>query len=58
MEYSEIKSKSKEELIEIAEKLNLLKNGNSPKKSELINSIYTAFAEKMALTQLRACYLF
>ncbi len=46
MEYSEIKSKSKEELIEIAEKLNLLKNGNSPKKSELINSIYTAFAEK------------
>ena len=32
MEYSEIQSKSKEELIEIAEKLNLLKNGDSPKK--------------------------
>ena len=46
MEYSEIQSKSKEELIEIAEKLNLLKNGDSPKKSELINSIYTAVAEK------------
>ena len=46
MEYSEIHSKSKEELIEIAEKLNLLKNGDSPKKSELINSIYTAVAEK------------
>ena len=46
MEYSEIQSKSKEELIEIAEKLNLLKNGDSPRKSELINSIYTAVAEK------------
>ena len=46
MEYSEIQSKSKEELIEIAEKLNLLKNGDSPKKSDLINSIYTAVAEK------------
>ena len=46
MEYSEIQSKSREELIEIAEKLNLLKNGDSPKKSELINSIYTAVAEK------------
>ncbi|GIT12339.1 MAG: hypothetical protein CM1200mP33_5250 [Chloroflexota bacterium] len=46
MEYSEIQSKSKEELIEIAEKLNLLKNGDSPKKTELINSIYTAVAEK------------
>ena len=46
MEYSEIQSKSKEELIEIAKKLNLLKNGDSPKKSELINSIYTAVAEK------------
>ena len=46
MEYSEIQSKSKEELIEIAEKLNLLKNGDSPKKSELINSIYTSVAEK------------
>ena len=46
MEYSEIQSKSKEELIELAEKLNLLKNGDSPKKSELINSIYTAVAEK------------
>jgi len=45
MEYSEIQSKSKEELIEIAEKLNLLKNGDSPKKSELINSIYTSVAE-------------
>ena len=46
MEYSEIQSKSKEELIEIAEKLNLLKNGDSPRKSDLINSIYTAVAEK------------
>ena len=46
MEYSEIQSKSKEELIEIAEELNLLKNGDSPKKSDLINSIYTAVAEK------------
>ena len=45
MEYSEIQSKSKEELIEIAEKLNLLKNGDSPKKSDLINSIYTSVAE-------------
>ena len=46
MEYSEIQSKSKEELIEIAEELNLLKNGDSPRKSDLINSIYTAVAEK------------
>ena len=36
MEYSEIQSKSKEELIKIAEELNLLKDGNSQKKSELI----------------------
>ena len=40
MEYSEIKSKSKEELIKFAEELNLLKDVNSQKKSELINSIY------------------
>ena len=46
MEYSEIKSKSKEELIKIAEELNLLKDGNSQKKSELINSIYSSYADK------------
>jgi transcription termination factor Rho len=46
MEYSEIQSKSKEELIKIAEELNLLKDGNSQKKSELINSIYSSYAEK------------
>ncbi|MQG06190.1 MAG: transcription termination factor Rho [SAR202 cluster bacterium] len=46
MEYSEIKSKSKEELIKIAEELNLLKNDNSQKKSELINSIYASYADK------------
>ena len=46
MEYSEIQSKSKEELIKIAEELNLLKDGNSQKKSELINSIYSSYADK------------
>jgi transcription termination factor Rho len=46
MEYSEIKSKSKEELIKIAEELNLLKDDNSQKKSELINSIYASYADK------------
>ena len=46
MEYSEIKSKSKEELIKIAEELNLLKDSNSQKKSELINSIYSSYADK------------
>ena len=46
MEYSEIKSKSKEELIKIAEELNLLKDGNSQRKSELINSIYSSYADK------------
>ena len=46
MEYSEIKSKSKEELIKIAEELNLLKDVNSQKKSELINSIYASYADK------------
>ena len=46
MEYSEIQSKSKEELIKIAEELNLLKDGNSQRKSELINSIYSSYADK------------
>ena len=46
MEYSEIQSKSKEELIKIAEELNLLKDNNAPKKSELINSIYSSYADK------------
>ena len=46
MEYSEIQSKSKEELIKIAEELNLLKDGNSQKKSELINAIYSSYADK------------
>ena len=46
MEYSEIQSKSKEELTKIAEELNLLKDGESRKKSELINSIYSTYAEK------------
>ena len=46
MEYSEIQSKSKEELIKIAEELNLLKDCNSQKKSELINSIYSSYADK------------
>ncbi len=46
MEYSEIQSKSKEELIKIAEELNLIKDGNSQRKSELINSIYSSYADK------------
>ena len=46
MEYSEIQSKSKEELIKIAEELNLLKDNNAPRKSELINSIYSSYADK------------
>jgi len=46
MEYSEIQSKTKEELIKIAEELNLIKNGDSPKKSELIQTIHSEYAKK------------
>jgi transcription termination factor Rho len=46
MEYSEIQSKTKEELIKIAEELNLIKNGDSPKKSDLIKTINSEYAKK------------
>jgi transcription termination factor Rho len=46
MEYSEIQSKTKEELIKIAEELNLIKNDDSPKKSELIQTIHSEYAKK------------
>ena len=46
MEYSEIQSKTKEELIKIAEELNLIKNGDSSKKSELIETIHSEYAKK------------
>ena len=46
MEYSEIQSKNKEELLKIAEELKLIKDGESPKKSDLVNSIYSEYAKK------------
>ena len=46
MEYSEIQSKNKEELLKIAEELKLIKNGESPKKSDLVNTIYSEYAKK------------
>jgi len=46
MEYSEIQSKNKEELLKIAEELELIKNGESPKKSDLVNTIYSEYAKK------------
>jgi transcription termination factor Rho len=46
MEYSEIQSKTKEELIKIAEELNLIKNGDSPKKSDLIKTIHSEYTKK------------
>ena len=46
MEYSEIQSKNKEELLKIAEELKLIKNGESPKKSDLVHTIYSEYAKK------------
>jgi len=46
MEYTEIQSKTKEELIKIAEELNLIKDGDSPKKSDLIKTIHSEYAKK------------
>tara|TARA_B100001142_G_scaffold52298_1_gene50034 strand:+ start:6388 stop:7683 length:1296 start_codon:yes stop_codon:yes gene_type:complete len=46
MEYSEIQSKNKEELLKIAEELKLIKKGESPKKSDLVNTIYSEYSKK------------
>jgi len=46
MEYSEIQSKSKEELLIIAKDLDLIQDGKSPKKSDLVNTIYSKYAKK------------
>ena len=46
MEYSEIQSKSKEELLIIAKDLDLIQDGKSPKKSDLVNAIYSEYAKK------------
>ena len=46
MEYSEIQSKSKEELLIIAKDLDLIQDGKSPKKSDLVNTIYSEYAKK------------
>tara|TARA_B100000073_G_scaffold185371_1_gene153418 strand:+ start:284 stop:1579 length:1296 start_codon:yes stop_codon:yes gene_type:complete len=46
MEYSEIQTKSKEELLIIAKDLDLIQEGKSPKKSDLVNSIYSEYAKK------------
>jgi len=46
MENSKIQSKNKEEILKIAEELKLIKNGESPKKSDLVNTIYSEYAKK------------
>ena len=51
MEYSEIQSKNKEELLKIAEEHKLIKNGESTKKSYLVNIIYYICSISMIFTK-------